>query len=149
MQNLFHAGVSDGIIDRLSRLQPSSVALWGKMNVGQMLSHCQAPLQVALGERQLKQSFVGFLFGRIAIKQFMKDSAFKKNLPTDKSFIRKTEHDFYQEREKLQLLIQKFTKSNSQIMASTIHPFFGKMTVEEWGKLTWKHLDHHLKQFGN
>src|SRR5690349_845321 len=130
MQNLFHPGVTDVIIDRLNRLQPSSAALWGKMNVGQMLSHCQAPLQVALGEIQIKQSIVGFLFGRIAIKQFMKDTTFKKNLPTDKSFIRKSEHDFFLEREKLQLLVEKFAKSDSQIMVSKIHPFFGKMTAE-------------------
>jgi len=148
MQNLFHDGVSEKIIDRLSRLQPLSPALWGKMNVGQMLSHCQAPLQVAIGQRQLQQSFMGFLFGRIAKKQFLKDSNFRRNLPTDKSFARKSEHNFFQEREKLQLLIQKFAESDSTIMASAIHPFFGKMTAEEWGKLSWKHLDHHLQQFG-
>src|SRR5882672_6142775 len=110
MQNLFHQGVSDAIIDRLSRLQPSSKALWGKMNVGQMLSHCQAPIDVALGQSKLKHSVVGFLFGRIAKKQFMKDAPIKKNLPTAKSFLRVTEHNFYQEREKLQALIQKFAK---------------------------------------
>jgi len=148
MQNLFHTGVSDGIIDRLSRLQPSALALWGKMNVGQMLSHCQAPLQVAIGEIQIKRRFIGFLFGRIAKLQFMKEGPFKKNLPTDKSFIRKSEYNFYQEREKLQLLVKQFAKSDSQMMASKVHPFFGKMSVDEWGFLTWKHLDHHLTQFG-
>jgi hypothetical protein len=28
------------------------------------------------------------------------------------------------------------------------HPFFGPMTAEEWGIISYKHLDHHLKQFG-
>lgn len=28
------------------------------------------------------------------------------------------------------------------------HPFFGKMTGEDWGHLMYKHLDHHFRQFG-
>ena len=148
MQNIFHAGVADQIIDRLSRLQPNSKALWGKMNVGQMLSHCQAPMEVAVGNRKSKRSVLGFLFGRIAIQRLMKDTSFRKNLPTDKSFIRTGEHNFYQEREKLQSLIKQFAKADQLAIASKTHPFFGKMTVEEWGQLIWKHLDHHLQQFG-
>ncbi|MEP6513238.1 MAG: DUF1569 domain-containing protein [Parafilimonas sp.] len=29
----------------------------------------------------------------------------------------------------------------------TPHPFFGKLKAEEWRTLTYKHLDHHLRQF--
>ncbi len=28
------------------------------------------------------------------------------------------------------------------------HPFFGNLNSEEWDTLNWKHLDHHLRQFG-
>ncbi|MFD1127776.1 DUF1569 domain-containing protein [Paenibacillus provencensis] len=28
------------------------------------------------------------------------------------------------------------------------HPFFGKLTSEEWSIGLYKHLDHHLKEFG-
>ncbi|MDZ4803510.1 MAG: DUF1569 domain-containing protein [Candidatus Eisenbacteria bacterium] len=28
------------------------------------------------------------------------------------------------------------------------NPIFGNLSVDEWGKLSWKHLDHHLRQFG-
>ena len=148
MQNLFHSGMSDAVIDRLSKLQPSSAALWGKMNIAQMLSHCQAPLQIAMGTILIKLRFIGLLFGRITKSQLMKEGPFAKNLPTDKIFIRKSEHNFYQERERLRALIQQFANADSMVMASKVHPFFGKMTADEWGCPTWKHLDHHLKQFG-
>jgi hypothetical protein len=29
-----------------------------------------------------------------------------------------------------------------------VHPMFGKMTADQWGRSMWKHLDHHLRQFG-
>ena len=28
------------------------------------------------------------------------------------------------------------------------HPKFGPLTQSEWGRLAWKHRDHHLRQFG-
>ena len=28
------------------------------------------------------------------------------------------------------------------------HPAFGYFTREQWGQMQYKHLDHHLRQFG-
>jgi hypothetical protein len=148
MGNLFKSSAVTGILDRLSKLTPDSKPKWGKMNVSQMLAHCQVPLQAALGEKQLKRTLIGVLFGGIAKKQMMKEGPFKQNLPTDPSFVVKDDRQFEKKRQQLQTLIQRFASSDAPGIAAKRHPFFGKMTSEEWGILSWKHLDHHLRQFG-
>lgn len=29
-----------------------------------------------------------------------------------------------------------------------VHPAFGRMRRADWGIWAWRHLDHHLRQFG-
>lgn len=148
MKNIFDPATCQSILQRMDKLQPDIAPQWGRMNVSQMLAHCQAPIQVGLGEKQLKQSIIGFLFGRIAKKQFLKDVPFKKNLPTDPSFVVKDQRNFDNEKKLLQTLIQQFAVTDKTALAQKKHPFFGYMTAEEWGQLVWKHMDHHLLQFG-
>jgi len=73
------------------------------------------------------------------------DKPFKHNLGTDKSFIMNTEKDFDTEKGKLIEMVNRFTEAG---MIDEPHPIFGRMTKEQWSKGTWKHLDHHLQQFG-
>lgn len=148
MTNLFEVEAVNGMQARINNLQPGTKGLWGKMNVSQMLAHCHAPLQVALGEKQLKRRLIGILFGNMARKQMLKPGDFKKNLPTDPGFLVKDNPDFDKVKNELQTLIQRFSNTDPESIASRAHPFFGKMKAEEWGLLQWKHLDHHLKQFG-
>ena len=145
VKNLFDASVKQEMIERITKLNPGSKALWGKMNVGQMLAHLQMPIGVALGNHKLKRTFIGILFGPMAKKILYNDKPFKRNLPTDKSFIMQEAKDFEQEKKKLLDMISKFTETN---MIDEPHPFFGKLTKEQWSIGSWKHLDHHLNQFG-
>lgn len=148
MENIFEQSVTENIISRIKRLQLGTVPLWGKMNAAQMLAHCQVPIKVGMGEVKIKRSFIGFLFGRMAKKAFLKDNPFKKNLPTDTSFIMADEKDFEMEKHQLTMLVRSFANLGSGASLNAAeHPFFGKMTTAEWGILSWKHLDHHLKQF--
>jgi hypothetical protein len=148
MTYLFDKTKSGDIIARINKLTPASTAQWGKMNVSQMLAHCQAPIQVAIGEHELKRSLMGLLFGRLAKKKLVGDKPYARSLPTSPSFVVKDERDFEQERSKLIQLIERFTAGGADGLIKTPHPFFGPLTVEEWDKCQWKHLDHHLQQFG-
>lgn len=148
MTYLFDTAKSGAIISRINQLTPESKPLWGKMSVSQMLAHCQAPLQVAIGEHQLKRNLFGLLFGRLAKKKLVGDKPYSHNLPTSPSFIVKDNRNFEEERSKLIGLVERFTAGGPGILIKTPHPFFGPLTVEEWDKCQWKHLDHHLQQFG-
>jgi hypothetical protein len=145
VKNLFDPAVKQDIIARINKLTPQSNAQWGKMNVGQMLAHCQVPIGVGLGTNKISRSFIGILFGSFAKKMLYNDKPFKHHLPTDRTFVMKDEKDF--EKEKLGLLTMVNTFSENNLIDQP-HPFFGKLTKEQWSKGTWKHLDHHLQQFG-
>lgn len=147
MQSLFNAADNDKIVERINKLTSSSVGQWGKMNVGQMLAHCIQPLLVAKGELQLKRGLMGFLFGKVAKKKFLEND-FTKNLPTDKNFVITSEKDFETEKQKLLSLIDSFKTQGTSFIKNLNHSFFGKMTPDEWAVMMWRHLDHHLRQFG-
>jgi hypothetical protein len=115
------------------------------MDVAQMLAHCQMPLGVAIGRHKLKRNFLLSLIGPFFKSKLYDAKPFKRNLPTDKSFIMADPKDFEKEKKGLISMINDFTEEK---MVDEAHPFFGKLTKEQWSKGTWKHLDHHLAQFG-
>ena len=145
VKNLFEPAVKQEIIGRINKLTPGSQRQWGKMDVAQMLAHCQMPLGVAIGKHTLKGSFFIKLIGPLFKKKLFNDQPFKQNLPTDKSFKMTDPKDFEYEKQSLIQMINDFSETT---MSGEPHPFFGKLTKEEWSKGTWKHLDHHLMQFG-
>jgi len=148
MKSLFNVSENKEIIGRINSLSPESKGEWGKMNVSQMLTHVQAPLKVAFGELTLKRSFAGFLFGKIAKKKLSSDRQWNKGMPTDKNFVVTGSRNFDEEKGRLIVLVRRFTESGPSGISKQAHPFFGTLTVDEWDRLMWNHLDHHLRQFG-
>ena len=147
VKNIFDPTVKQEIIDRINKLNPESKALWGKMNVAQMLAHLQVPIGVAAGTHQVKRTFMGRLLGPMVKPIIYNKKPFKRNLPTDPSFvmIKATDKEFEKEKQKLLDVVNNFSE---RTIVNEVHPFFGKMSKEQWSKGTWKHLDHHLQQFG-
>lgn len=149
MQSLFNQSDNQEIINRINRLTPATQGLWGKMNVTQMLTHSSEPLRMALGELELKANLLTFFFSKILRRKFTKDTTpFSKNLPTSKQLVIVDTKDFEQEKERLILLVKQFITVGTSGITTKPHPVFGKMTPQEWDIIQWKHLDHHLRQFG-
>ncbi len=88
------------------------------------------------------------MFGKIAKKKLTGEKTFTKNLPTDKSFLITDQRNYDKEKGKLIILINRFTAAGPEGITKNPHSFFGKMSPEEWSMLSFKHLDHHLRQFG-
>jgi hypothetical protein len=148
MGSIFNSADNQQILNRINNLKPGATPLWGTMTVSQMLAHLQMPILVAFGEHKLQRGLVGLLFGKMAKKSMLKAAAFKTNLPTVKSFKMTGDKNFEEEKNKLIRLIERFEKEGGQSITKDPHPFFGKLTIDEWDILQWKHLDHHLRQFG-
>lgn len=148
MGNIFIKEDKDDIIRRIDELHPNSKPMWGKMSVSQMLAHCIVPTKISAGEIESKQSFMGKLFGSIAKKQMLSSAEMKKGLPTSPDFVIKNTPDFYESQQALKNAIERLYATDKTALLQRKHPFFGKMTMEEWGVLNYKHYDHHLKQFG-
>lgn len=145
VKNLFDPAAKQEIIERINKLTPQTQRVWGKMDVSQMLAHLQMPMGVALGDHALKGNFLMRLILPFFKKMLWDDKPYKRSLPTDKTFVMASPKDFENEKQKLLSMINRFTPEN---MVTEIHPVFGKMTKEQWSMATWKHIDHHLQQFG-
>ncbi|WP_018614806.1 DUF1569 domain-containing protein [Segetibacter koreensis] len=145
MKTIFDKLTREELINRINSLNENSTAQWGKMNVSQMLKHCTQWDEMALGKKKYKQSFLGKLFGKMALKSMMKDEPMKKNLPTVPSFRIKENIDVAEGKRKWIKLLDEYEHFSND---GFIHPFFGAMTKENTGYIVYKHSDHHLRQFG-
>ena len=148
MKNLLHKETTDEVIARIDRVTADTKPLWGKMNAAQMMAHCQAPIKVSFGEAKQSGRLMGILFGPWIKRVVLSEKPFKHGLPTHKSFLVTDDRNFDEEKLRLQEHIRKFFSYGKDKIGKYPHPFFGRMTPDEWGTSMYKHLDHHLKQFG-
>ena len=146
MDSIFNDAAHQKIVDRLNQLDDSMTPNWGKMTVGQMVWHCQGPLNIMLEKNDygLKPNWLAKLFFK---KSLYNDKPWSKGLPTAKFLKAKEDKDFRSEKALLLTLIHEANahKTKSEWKA---HPSFGYFTKDQWGQMQYKHLDHHLKQFG-
>lgn len=145
VKNMFDPSVKQAIVDRINKLTPQSQRQWGKMDVAQMLAHVQLPISCAYGTHEVKGSLFMKLFGPLFKSILYNDKPYKRGLPTDPSYIISDAKKFEVEK---QGLIQKLDRFSSDNIVIENHPVWGKLSKEQWSRATWKHLDHHLQQFG-
>ncbi|HEY6766964.1 MAG TPA: DUF1569 domain-containing protein [Candidatus Sulfotelmatobacter sp.] len=148
MKNLFQPDAVTEVISRIDNLQPATQHLWGKMNVAQMMAHCSATLDVASGRKLLPRLFIGRILGPFVRPTFSNDKPFSKNGPTDENFVIANERDFAQEKSQLKDRVKSFHEGGPSKCTRHPHSFFGSLSAEEWATGMYKHLDHHLRQFG-
>lgn len=146
MKSIYDKAENAQIITRIESLTPSSKAIWGKMSVDQMMKHTNDVILVAFGEKTLKINFLMRFLGRM-MKNKVFNSEFKKNSPTAPEFMYEENFNFEIVQKELINNFSRFASSPNAIKV-TDHPFWGKMTFEDWNKLMWNHMDHHLRQFG-
>lgn len=149
MQSIFNTETKTEIINRLENLNINSEAKWGKMNVAQMLTHCQKPIELALGESTVKKpNFLMKLFLKSFAPTIYNDKPWKEGYPTAKEYVVSSDKDFETEKQKLKAKIEQISNAKSYFEPSKVHPLFGNFTAQQWGQSAYKHLDHHFRQFG-
>jgi hypothetical protein len=148
MKTIFDDADRASLLQRLGALHADTPRLWGKMNAAQMVTHCARALETGTGDRPMKQKLIGKILMPFIRKSILGEKPFSRNGPTDPSFVVADEREFSTERQKLIDLIDKFVQRGSDAAGQETHAFFGTMTGQEWGELTYKHIDHHLQQFG-
>lgn len=149
MKNLYEAATVEEVKERIARLNASSERQWGKMNAAQALAHCSGPMEWAVGDSFAPRMFLGRVLGPIVKSKVLKDEKpMARNAPTAKSLVVADERDLEAERKRLCALIDRFAAAGPKGCTTHPHTFFGRLTPEEWSSLMYKHLDHHLRQFG-
>lgn len=149
MKSLFETTTANEVKERVGRLGPASVRQWGKMNAAQAMAHCATTMEWAVGDRNEPRMFIGRILGPLVKSKVLKDEApMGRNAPTAKSLVVADERDLAKERQRLCALIDRFSSGGPQGCTKHPHSFFGPLTPDEWARLMYKHLDHHLRQFG-
>ena len=148
MKNLYQREAVDEVITRIDQLQPAAQRKWGKMDVAQMMAHCSGALNLAAGELVLPRMFVGRLIGGFFKPLYWNEKPFSPNSPTAPKLVISDACDFAREREQLKAKIHQFHQGGEAKCTRHPHPFFGDLTPMQWSTGMYKHLDHHLRQFG-
>lgn len=149
MKDIFDPKTTADTIARIDQLTPETQPLWGKMNVSQMLAHCCVTYEMAYTDKHPAPK--GFM--KIILKLFVKnmvvsEKPYKKNLKTAPQFVIADERDFKKEKERLIAYIKKTEELRGDHFDGKENLSFGKMSKKEWNNMFYKHLDHHLQQFG-
>jgi hypothetical protein len=119
------------------------------MDAGQAMAHCSIAMEWAVGDRATKQLFLGRIFAPLIKPKLLgTDEPMRRNTGTAKELIITGARDLNHERARLAGLIDRFSTSGPVACTTNPHPFFGVITPEQWAIIMYKHLDHHLRQFG-
>ncbi len=148
MDMLFDESGSARLIERIQSVSADSERQWGKLDAPGMLAHCRLAVETGLGQHVFKQKLIGKLLAW-TVKGKMLDSLepFSQNSPTDPAMIAASPGDVENEKAALIEAVKAFSAKGPSGMPDGPHPFFGKMSPDQWNRLMSKHLDHHLRQF--
>ncbi len=149
MKNLFDAARVQEVTERTAQLTPDCKPEWGKMTVSQMLAHCAIGMESATGEQKPPRLLVGRILGPVIKPLALRnDDPMRKNSPTAPIFVIEGNRDFTVEQAKLRGLVERFGAEGPACCTDHPHAFFGRLKPDEWAILMYKHVDHHLRQFG-
>ena len=147
MGSILNESDRTALMNRMHSLTASSTAQWGKMNVGEMLRHLRLSAQMATGELAVasvnKRPFQMFPLKHLLLYAL----PFPKGAPTATELYPDGAESFDEERALLLNLLEQIAVGPKEGTGPS-HPLFGSMSRREWGVVTYKHVDHHLKQFG-
>ena len=135
------------IHQRLQSLSSSSARRWGSMDVLAMLQHLCLSTRMALGDLPVpsanKRAFQMFPIKHLILYVL----PFPKGAPTAPELKPFVVESFEGERAALLDLLDRMAGGVPE-SGTPDHPLFGPLTWHEWGVATYKHTNHHLKQFG-
>lgn len=149
MKNIFDKKVVTEIENRINQLQPETVAKWGKMNVSQMLAHCNITYEMVYEDKHPKPKAIKkWLLKTFVKKVVVSDKPYPKNGRTAPVFIITTNKNFTLEKDRLLAHVQKTAALGATFFDGKESDSFGQLTEKEWNTMFYKHLEHHLTQFG-
>jgi len=149
LPNVFTQHVAEEINNRIHKLQASSQPNWGTMNVAQMLAHCNVTYEMVYEEKHPKPKG----FQKLIMKAFVKglvtnEKPYKQNSRTAPQFLITDQREFEKEKQRLIDHIIKTQQLGELHFNGKESHSFGPLNTIEWNNMFYKHLDHHLRQFG-
>jgi hypothetical protein len=131
---------------RVEALRPETRGRWGSMTAPQMVAHLADSLRMALGDLSCtpKKSPIRYTPLKQLIIYWL---PFPKGVPTAVELITRAPATWQAEIDALNSLLEQFARRDRTGQWPD-HPAFGRMHGTAWGVLVYRHMDHHLRQFG-
>ncbi|MFN8260929.1 MAG: hypothetical protein U0X41_08365 [Chitinophagales bacterium] len=149
LPSIYEASVAQGFIDRINKLTPETSPKWGKMDVARMLAHCCVTYEYIFEERTDRPNFFLKQLLKCVVKnKVVSETPYPQNGPTGPAFIIADARNFEKEKARLIGYIQKVSEKGPAFFEGKESVSFGVLTIPEWNNMMYKHLDHHLAQFG-
>lgn len=150
IRNIFSREVTGEQIARINRLTPQSQPLWGKMNSAQMLAHCSVSYELVYDMERFSKPgmFMKLIIGLFAKSMVTGPKPYPKNSRTAPEFLITDEREFQKEKNRLIAYLLKTQELGEAYFNNRESLSFGRLSISEWNILFYKHLDHHLQQFG-
>lgn len=146
-KSLYTPEVYDHCLDRIDRLAPDTQPEWGSMTAAQMFAHCAEVQEVANGSRKLEGTpLLLRLLGPLIRRAVVNDRPYPRDTRTHPQYRQTERREFDAEKQRLLLALEAFRRAEND--PPPRHPLFGTLNHEERGWSSYKHLDHHLRQFG-
>ena len=147
--NIFSSATTDQLVKRINNLTPETRPQWGKMNAGQMLAHLCVMYEMVYEDKHKKpNAFMRFLISLVAKETVVGDKPYPRNGRTAPAFVISDQRDFEKEKKRLIDYIVRTEKSGETFFDGRESHSFGKLTLPQWNNYFYKHLNHHLTQFG-
>ena len=149
MKNVYDPKVASELITRIEDLEPETQPLWGKMSLGQMLAHVNVSYEMAFEDKHTHAKGLKQLMLKLLVKpSVVNEKPYRKNLRTAPAFLMTDERIFDLEKARLIAYINMTAERGEAFFNGLRSPSFGPLTANEWNNLLYKHIDHHLRQFG-
>ncbi|RCR71460.1 DUF1569 domain-containing protein [Larkinella punicea] len=147
--NIFTTAVSEKVVQRINQLKPDTQPLWGKMTVAQMLAHCNVTYEMTYENQHPRPNFLmKFILKTFVKKAVTGPAPYQRNSQTAPAFLIKDARDFEAERNRLIAYLSKTQQLGENHFDNKESHSFGNLSKDEWNTMFYKHLDHHLGQFG-
>ena len=149
LPNIFTKPVSDIIVQRINKLTPDTQNVWGKMNAAQMLAHCNVTYEMVFENIHPKPKvLLKFILKTFIKNKIVGETPYPHNSRTAPQFIIKESKNFESEKQRLINHINKSQQLGESYFDNKESNSFGALNKTEWNNMLYKHLDHHLSQFG-
>jgi len=147
MKSMWNAQDRRELQERLVRVKPDgSARKWGRMTAPEMLAHLTDAYRMALGELRCEPKKLPLRYPPLKqlVVYWMK---WPEGAPTAPELVGRVGLSWSGETADLIGLIDRFGRLPADFTWPE-HPAFGKLSRRAWGRLVYRHTDHHLRQFG-
>jgi hypothetical protein len=149
VKTLWNAQSRTGLSARIDRLTPASPALWGRMNAEEMIAHCTRGMMMGFGElpTHTRNTILRYWPLKHVFVYWAPFPKAKAKAPRELVTRGTNLDEWPQSVAALHATLDRFATLDLEARWPD-HPVFGTLTGHAWGALGWRHLDHHLRQFG-